>query len=250
MKAIICQGIGMALMSALPSGTSAAFSLQSVSFGSPVCTCGSPVRTSTAFYQDDFGNNYPPSHVFIGVFPSLEDDSYVLMDATGPSTPERTALAPSGSTPGYGATVGHFSAKGPGALSGEFFHTSGLASATSPFATHGVMIAQLTTDGELTGGEVWVFIEGAPPLRPVFNGVADGDIAVRSRVSRSAHNGMMVHQVWIIEVPSPGAAAVLLFGGWISVVRRNRRSQSAHARVCACEIAINTRSQDGQERAS
>ena len=207
----------------LPDSASGAFVLRSVSFGSPVCTCGTPVRTSTTFYQDPFGNNYPPSHEFIGVFPSLEDDSYVLMDATGPSTPERTAHSPTGSSPGYGPTNGHFGAKGPNALSGEFRHVPGLASAPSPFGTHGVMIAQLTTDGELSGGDVWVFIgEASPGLRPIFNGQPDADIAVRSRVSRTAHNGMQVHEVWVIEVPSPGGAALGGMGIWLCAARPRR----------------------------
>ena len=126
-------------------GANAAFTLNSVDLGGDSASFGSPITTSTSYYQDGFGNNYPPSAAFIGFFPSLQDDSYIAMDSMGGSTSTYTASSPGGSTPGFSATAGHFA--DAATLTGGYFTGGGVASGNDPFGGNGVMIAQLTTTG-------------------------------------------------------------------------------------------------------
>ena len=183
--------------------------LGSVGMGNPTCTCGSPIETTTSFYQAPFGNNYPPSAMFITLVPSLADDSYVLMDPLGPSSGTRTAQAPGGS-PDASNSTGFFVDEST--LTNNFFTAEGVPfGSTSPFGVPGVMIAQLTTDGSLSSCcGLWISIADEFTWWVPLNGDAVSNLKVQSRISRVAHNGMNVHEVWVLDVPAPGTAALLV----------------------------------------
>ncbi len=200
-------------------GANAAFTVNSVDLGGDSASFGSPITTSGTYYQDAFGNNYPPSAAFIGVFPTLQDDSYIAMDSTGGSTATYTAAGPGGSTPGFGATMGHFS--DASTLTGGYFTGGGVASGNDPFGGNGVMIAQLTTDGVLTGDNIRVNTQGdfTGTRSLALNGADNGGLFARAFAARSTQQGM-VYEIWITDAPTPGAAAVLGLAGLAGIRRR------------------------------
>ena len=214
------KSVGTGALLVLVAGAQGAFRLNSVDLGGDTASFGLPITTSTSYYQDAFGNNYPPSAAFIGIFPTLGDDSYIAMDSGGPSTSGRTANGPGGSTPGFGATVGHFS--GNNMLTGGYFTGGGVQSAPDPFGGNGVMIAQLTTTGTLTGNRIRVAtigdIVGTHPL--VLNSLTPVNGLYCLSTSRQSASGT-VYNIWVTDAPAPGAAALLGLAG-IGALRRRR----------------------------
>ncbi len=201
------------------SGANAAFSLNSVDLGGDAASFGSPITTSTSYYQDAFGNNYAATQVFIGAFPSLASDSYICMDPVGPSTATYQAAAPGGSTPGFSSTAGHFDAAN--AVTGGYFTGGGVASGTDPFGGNGVMIAQLTTDGALTGDNIRVNTSGdqTGTFSLELNGAGEGGLFALAFAG--ADNGFGTEwQIWVTDAPTPGAAALLGLAGLAGVRRR------------------------------
>ena len=198
----------------------APFALNSIDLGGDAASFGTPITVSGGtYYQDAFGNNYPASAAFIGVFADLEYDSYISMDGMGHSTSTYTANGPGGSTPGFGATMGHFA--DDSTLTGGYFTGGGVASGADPFGGNGVMIAQLTTDGMLTGDNIRVNTQGdfTGTRSLVLNGDDNGGLFARAFAARSTQEGT-VYEIWVTDAPTPGAAAVLGLAGLAGIRRR------------------------------
>ncbi|MCA9310496.1 MAG: hypothetical protein KDA21_04770, partial [Phycisphaerales bacterium] len=136
---------------------------------------------------------------------------------------------PGGSTPGFGATMGHFPATG-NALTGGYFTGSGVSSDTDPWGGQGVMIAQLSV---LNDGTLWssgVSYKVTANGQDIVNGHTDLDGAPESGfVARSllthdnvSADGMTfdVYQIWITQVPAPGGVVILLTTGLLLPRRR------------------------------
>ena len=206
------------LAAAAAANAGVGFSLNSVDLGGDSASFGDPITTSTSFYQDGFGNNFPPSAMFIGLVPTLQDDSYVAMDAIGGSTGTRTASAPGGGTPGNDATGGFFTAAN--SLTGGYFTAGGVASGTSPGGNAGVMIAQLTTDGSLSGPNIRVNTSETGTVSLALDGMGDAGLEANSYAVRSGQFGT-VYEVWVEVIPTPGTAAIFGAAG-LAAVRRRR----------------------------
>ena len=213
-KIICAAGLVVAV-----SGANAAFSLNSVDLGGDSASFGSPITTSTSYYQDGFGNNYPPSAAFVGFFPSLASDSYVAMDNMGPSSGTYTAAAPGGATPGNSATGGFFTAANT--VTGGYFTGGGVASGADPFGGNGVMIAQLTTSGTLTGNNIRVNTSGdsTGTFSLVLNGAGQGGLYALAYNGGDSGQGTR-WQIWGTDAPTPGAATLLGLAGLAGVRRR------------------------------
>ncbi|MCA9310502.1 MAG: hypothetical protein KDA21_04800, partial [Phycisphaerales bacterium] len=127
-----------------------------------------------------------------------------------------------GSTPGFGATMGHFPTAG-NALTGGYFTGGGVQAAADPFGGLGIMIAQLTTTGTLTGDRVRVSTSGdiAGTHNLVLNSLTpvNGLYCLTQSYQTTAGT---VYQIWVPDAPTPGAAGVLGLAG-LAAVRRRRR---------------------------
>ncbi len=213
----------------------APFALNSVDLGGDAASFGTPITVAGGtYYQDAFGNNYPAGAAFIGVFPDLEYDSYIAMDATGHSTGTYTASGPGGSTPGFGATMGHFA--DASTLTGGYFTGGGVPSGTSPGGWDGVMIANLTVSrgGTLEstgvrpsiGGEDFaggnsadIELNGAAVMADSGNLYAVTAYLVGTPTIGTDHYDH--YEVWVEQViPAPGAAALLGLAGLAGIRRR------------------------------
>ena len=197
-------------------GTShAAFSLNSVDAAEcPAGSFGLGIFTTTTFAQHPVGDNYPPSATIIGLLPALADDSYVAMDSVGPSTASHTSSAPGGS-PNGSSTTRFFDR--PDRVDGGWFTAGGVPNGTSPAGRDGVFIAQLTTDGALSG-RVRVNTSGAidGTFTLDLNGQGEGRLLARTYPTRAAADGVStVYEVWV-EVPAPGTIVVLGCAGGLA----------------------------------
>lgn len=219
-----------AVLLAVPTASFSAFTLNSVDLGGDAASFGSPITTSTTYYQDAFGNNYPPSAAFINVFPTLECDSYIAMDSNGRSTGTYTSSAPGGSTPGFSSTAGHF--PDTSTLTGGYFTGGGVPSALGSGGFEGVFIGQVTTDGVVDAPNVRVNtsgdVNGTTSLSansdvnggegPAVNGLV---LWIICRPDPSIGPGWYDCEIWVCQVPTPGAAGLLGLAG-IAAVRRRR----------------------------
>ena len=173
--------------------------------GGDRCVYGSPIYCTRTFYQHDFGNNYPPLAAFVKFIPGLEEDSYIAMDPVGPSTATYTANGPGGSTPGDSATYGHF-LFGNTALAGGWFTGGGVDSGIDPWGGSGLMVAHLTTHGELytwAGSGVRVNLDELGTLELPLNGPSTQGFSLRTYVTPSQFDNGKRHQIWVTDQPVP-----------------------------------------------
>lgn len=221
------------VMGAVQTGVveAAQFRFLSAAVYSPDIVAGEVLTVSGGtYYQNEFGNNYAPSAVAIGVVPDLEYDSYMAVDPIGRSTADRSAMAPTGSWPDS-STSGHFLDEMT--LSGIWWEAGGTMSGSSPSGLDGVMIAQLTvTDGaQLVGPAVAFGIGGEDPLTRVaeLDG-APGEAfpganvyQVRSYLTAQPvieGHAYDTYEIWIEQVPTPCTA--LIAPGALLVIGRRR----------------------------
>ena len=217
----------------------APFDFVSVDLGGGAGFFGQPIEVSGGvFYQHPFGSNYPPTAPVIAAFPAMEYDSYVSLDPLGRSTATYTSPGPNYSLPGFSSTTGHFPMDGA-TLTGGFTRFPPNLSGFAPSGHDGTMLANLTVTAGAT-----LFSEGIRPfIRDVdfiggdftsANFVLDGPsiptfsgrfFAARSYlISSPTIDGVQWdhYEVWIIEIPTPGTAAILGLSA-ICAVRRQRR---------------------------
>jgi hypothetical protein len=178
------------------------------------------------FYQAPFGNNYAPPTTIVSAFPETEWDSYVALGGRA-STSSAPAWAPTGSTPMFSNSIGHFPPV-IGVMAGGWYRPAGVESTPNPYdGYNGVFIARITTPAGATfqfDGEVRALIDLGDVARVVrlpVNGppvlTDESGTPLRNPMTAKRHpagnptipgfGAADVYDVYVQEAPAPVAAS-------------------------------------------
>lgn len=185
--------------------------------GGLVGTNGDAFTTSDGsdFFNHASGGDTAPSSGAIGGDPSLAFDSYFGEDAGGPSSSGYTSatvtLSPGSFILGGTAAGGYFRA-GPAVAPGSSPLGGGLLGLfVGRFTTNaGVGVVNGDFQVEYLVGGIKSYVLGGAPV----DGVALVDI------SSAGGAGQTVHDIWLSEVPAPGALALTGLAGLVGIRRR------------------------------
>lgn len=211
---------------------------------------GDAIQAPGALYQETnfHDSDFSPNNALIGAFgAAISEDSYVTIDGIGPSTATRTAAGPAQAiNTGGGASI--FTSN---SLSGTWFFTAPDGTASSPNALFGgaeaVFLARMTSTaaGDLTLGARGVVVDIVDDATDdtgstnsllasftafdtnVTEGQDGGDLTFGPLakayqlkvVSTQGENGT-VYDIYVVNIPTPGAAALLGFAGFAAIRRR------------------------------
>lgn len=228
-------------------GLTPTFSVQTVSVGGP-SGLGSPFNVvGGTIFQDPNGSDFPPDPGLFDNFPSLQFDSYVAIDPFGPAAPGASSAAPDGTN------ALDFTSTG---LSGGWFSDGGVVAEVGPFpGFFAVFIARVSvTEGAtLEAPSIGAIVEsefgteeveqeldqGSSEQPPNRGGGAAYDFrSTTSTVSfpnpfggslfggsRGAPSELTVEviDIYLVRIPTPGAATLLALATGIMVMPRRRR---------------------------
>ncbi len=202
-------------------------------------------------YQDPNGTNFPPTPGNTSEFEQLQFDSYVALGGS-PVTPDSAAFAPDVVDPGFDAQNGYFDEQG--LLRGRVFSDNGTPSLINPLSgRESVFFARLTvpTGTFITGTVSFTTVEfgalelpiefvdasGTPTIDDPSRGFREFKVVSQKTESRKALNVFSesevarglpfttelfdVYDLYIEQVPAPGAASLLGLAG-LAALRRRR----------------------------
>lgn len=212
---------------------------------------GDAIQAPGTLYQEGVFHNsdFAPNSALIGAFgASIAEDSYVTIDSVGPSTASYTAAGPAQAI-NTGGNPSIFTAT---SLSGTWFFTNPGGTASAPNALFGgadaVFLARMTSEvaGDLSLGARGVVVDIVDDETEntgstnsllgsftafgsnVTEGVDGGDLSTgpyfqpyQLLVNTTQGEFGTIHDLYVVAIPTPGAAALLGIGG-LAAIRRRR----------------------------
>lgn len=219
------------------------------SLGGPITAAGT-LYQETQFHNSDFA----PNSALIGAFgASIAEDSYVTIDSLGPSTATYTAAGPAQAI-NTGGAPSIFTAN---SLAGTWFFTAPDGTPSSPNGLFGgadaVFLARMTVQSPVTGvsnmlslspeGVVIDIVDSETPNTPNTNSLLGRFTAFDTNVTEGVDGGTLdtgpyaqpyqlkvivsagefgtIHDLYVVAIPTPGAASLLGIAG-LAAVRRRR----------------------------
>lgn len=199
------------------------------------------------FYQDGFGANTASgiNPAFMGLVPTLEFDTYSSISAVGPAVGGAAALSRGfyGDLVGDTTNAGGTLTEAPGGTSSGAAMYFGLGVSPQPFLSgkapnmgggrsndDGVFLGRFTVSGggSVAGGAEVSLKDVGDPATYQGN-VAVGGPAVQIGAAQYILKAFVVgdvaqgrvHDLWLVQIPTPGALALFGLGG-VAAIRRRR----------------------------